>query len=112
MKTVSLLIGVATLVGCTSFPIGQDCTIDAAGQQKVMVTIADALRADSRVNAEQYIKDGRLEPSSVYGASDHCSFLVTPWQPIKSELLWDGTLSFRINKETLEIEEWKRVDMK
>ena len=95
--------------GCASSPFGKPCDIDAAGQQKAMDNIAVALKEKPEIKAEQYIKQP-FEPSAIYNGSSYCTFVIRPWQPVQSELIWDGTLGVRINKQSQEVEDISRID--
>lgn len=109
MKIPALLGSIALLWGCASSPVGKPCDIDAAGQQKAMENIAIALEERPEIRAEQYIKEP-FEPQTIYNAKDYCTFIIRPWQPIQSELIWDGALGFRINKQSYEVEDIRRID--
>jgi hypothetical protein len=104
MKALLLLGALTLLGGCAATEtIREACDIDAAGQKQVMEAIAARLPDVPNVNAEQYIKEP-FKPATVYNGKDSCTFIVRPWQPIDSELIWDGTLGFHVNKSTLAIE--------
>ncbi len=115
MRTLPLLILLAvTLAACADSPlreIRKPCTIDAAGQETAMVNIAAALEVNPWVNAEDYIQDP-FEPFAIYNGSEHCDFVLHPWRPVQTEMIWDGSLGVRINKETLKVEDIYRIDEK
>lgn len=110
MKKMILLGALTLLGGCAATEtIREDCDIDSAGQKQVMQAIAARLPDVPNVNAEQYIKQP-FEPAAIYNGKDSCTFIIRPWQPIDSELIWDGTLGFLVNKSTLEIEDVQVIE--
>ena len=118
MKPILFLCAFLTVTGCivtgcANSPVGKPCDIDAAGQQQAMENIRMALQEDPEIRAEHYLKDNsndEFEPRTIYNGNDHCTFIIQPWTPIVSELIWDGTLGFRINKQSFEVEEILRID--
>ncbi len=115
MRTLPLLVLLAaTLAACADSPlreIRQPCTIDAVGQATAMDNIAAALEVNPWVNAGDYIQEP-FEPFAVYNGSEHCDFVLHPWRAVHTEVMWDGSLGVRINKQTLEVEDIYRIDEK
>ena len=109
MRFPVLFCSIPLLWGCASSPVGKPCDIDAAGRQKPMENIAIALKEKPEIRADQYIKEP-FEPSAIYNGKDYCTFIIRPWQPIQSVLIWDGALGFRINKQSQEVEDISRID--
>jgi hypothetical protein len=109
MKPIIILCAFLIASGCASSPVGKPCDIDAAGQQQAMENIRLALLEDPEIRAEHYLND-EFAPRTIYNGSDYCTFIIQPWTPVVSELIWDGTLGFRINKQTFEVEEILRID--
>jgi hypothetical protein len=109
MKNLIVSLVLLSLAGCASSQFNKECGIDADGQQRAMENISAVLRSDFKTNADSYIKEG-FEPQTIYGGNDYCTYMVAPWRPITSELIWDGTLAFRIDKETYEVLGWRRAD--
>lgn len=99
------------LGGCAGSAIREPCSIDEAGQQKVMENIAEALRKDGRVDEDSYIKEP-FKPGAVYNAKNHCDFVVHPWRPVQTHMMWDGTIGARVDKQTLEVTDLYRIDEK
>ena len=108
----TIVLGTIVLAaGCANSPVGKPCDIDAAGQKKAMDNIGIALLEDPQIRADQYINDD-FSPQGIYNGNGYCTFIIRPWTPIVSELIWDGTLGVRVKKETLEVEEIQRIDSK
>lgn len=95
--------------GCSSTNLGKKCDLDATSQAKALENIRIVLTSMTEVNAEQYINED-FHSQGTYNGKEHCTFLIRPWQPINSQLLWDGTLAFRVNKESLLVDKYYRVD--
>ena len=104
-----LLCGLTLLGGCTATGFGKPCDLDAASQEQALQNIAVALKSISYIRPEQYLNDD-FHAQGTFNGKEHCSFLIRPWQPITSERIWDGTFSFRVNKQTLEVEKYLQVD--
>ncbi len=109
MKSLFVSFVLVGLMGCASSQFNKDCTIGADGQKQAMANISAALQSDFSASADSYIKEG-FAPQAIYGGKDYCTYVVGPWRPIKSELIWDGTLAFRIDSDTYEVISWRRVD--
>ena len=113
MKPLIFLCATLMVTACANSPVGKPCDIDAAGQQKAMENIGLALLEDPELRTEHYLNDkvnDDFAPRTIYNGNGYCTFIIQPWTPIVSELIWDGTLGFRINKQTLEVEEILRID--
>ena len=111
MRKLIFLGTIVLAAGCANSPVGKPCDIDAAGQKKAMENIGIALLEDPQIPVEKYINED-FAPQGIYNGKDYCTFMIHPWTPIVSELIWDGTLGVRVNKETLEVEEILRIDQK
>ncbi len=109
MKILILCAALLGLAGCVSSQLNKECGIDADGQQQAMTNISAVLRRDFSTNADSYIKEG-FEPQTIYGGKGYCTYMITPWRPIESELIWDGTLAFKVDNETYEVISWRRSD--
>ncbi len=109
MKNVFVSLAVFSLMGCASSQFDKECGISAEGQQQAMDNISVVLRQEFGVDADSYIKEG-FEPQAIFGGKDYCTYMVRPWRPFVSELIWDGTLAFRIDKMNYEVLEWQQVD--
>lgn len=109
MRTLLATFVVLGLMGCASSQFNKTCDISAAGQQQAMENISVVLRREFGVQADSYIKED-FAPQAIYGGKDYCTYLVRPWRPIVSELIWDGTVAFRIDKDNYEVLDWKQVD--
>lgn len=109
MKTLIVSLALLGAAGCASSQFNKECGIDADGQQQAMDNIAAVLRSDFGTDADSYIKEG-FKPQTIYGGKDYCTYMVTPWRPFESELIWDGTLAFKIDKLTYEVISWRRSD--
>lgn len=110
MRKLLTLGGIALLSACSATEtLRAPCSMDAATQAKAMEAIAARLPTVPDVRPEQYIKEP-FEPVAVYNGKESCSFIIRPWQPIDSELIWDGSLSFKVNKTTLEVEDVQVID--
>jgi hypothetical protein len=109
MRILFLCLALLGLAACASSQFNKECGIDADGQRQAMNNISAVLRKDFSSSADSYIKQG-FEPQTIYGGKDYCTYMVTPWRPIKSELIWDGTLAFKIDKDTYEVISWRRSD--
>lgn len=103
------LTGILLVSGCSALATGKHCDLDAASRQQAMVNIQRALPGVPYIHPEQYLSDD-FQTHGEFNARDHCVFLVKPWQPIVSEFLWDGTLAFRVDKQSLKVEHYFRVD--
>jgi hypothetical protein len=111
-KQLPLFISFFLLLGgCAGSAIREPCSIDASGQQKAMENIAEALRNDGRLEEGSYIKEP-FKPSIIYNGKDHCDFIVQPWRPVQTEMIWDGTIGARVDKQTLKVTDLYRVDEK
>jgi hypothetical protein len=110
MKTLLLLCTIGLAAACASSgKSSKSCDIDAAGRQQAMANISRALEADPNIDASKYIRDG-YGPQGTFNSPDYCTYMIRPWQPVITELIWDGTLAFRINKQSFEVEDYRQVD--
>ena len=101
----SLLLG----SGCSSTNLGKKCDLDAPSQAKALDNIRETLAGMIEIDPNQYLSDDFHSQGS-YNSKEHCTFLIRPWQPITTQFIWDGTLAFRVDKKTLKVDKYYRVD--
>ncbi len=109
MKNLFVSVALLSLMGCASSQFDKECGISADGQQQAMDNISVVLRREFGLDAESYIEKG-FAPQAIFGGKDYCTYIVRPWRPFVSELIWDGTLAFRIDKVDYEVLDWRQVD--
>ena len=110
-KTIIHTLATSLLLcgGCSSTNLGKKCDLDATSQAQALENIRVTLTSMIEINPKQYIKED-FQSQGSYNGKEHCTFLIRPWQPINSDLLWNGTLAFRVDKKTLQVDKYYRVD--
>ena len=111
MRSILPIISILTLLqACANSQFGKPCTLPAQERQTALENIRSYMMSAPDIDYASYI-DPQLEILDEYNSSKHCSFVIQPHSPVETGFVWDGTLDFRIDKDTLQVDRYKRLNI-
>jgi hypothetical protein len=110
-NNVIIIASICFILSCASSDFGKPCSLTQDQNTTALENIRAFMIASPDIEHKDYI-NGELKQRGEYNSSKHCTFVITPNQPISTGFIWDGAWAIQVDKETLEVNRHYRIDMK
>ena len=106
-----ILVAMSLLPSCASNQFGKACSLATDKRATALNNIRTFMMSAPDIDYASYVEP-QLNVQADYNSSSHCSFVIRPNQPVATGFIWDGTWDFRVDKETLQVDKYRRLHIK